>query len=160
MSMDELKSAWSSLTHGARAFTNRKGWNNGYCDFINRVNLDSEPMGFEPIWTGGALLEILGPAVNKVGKPHWPVRVLTPSEVSTAEEINHDTRPEVVFFATVTRRERLPDGTRRVNRFPQLMGKDVPVPLFSTTAENYIRGERVRLLPRGAPIPNPYNPPL
>jgi len=158
MSLDLLKKRWAQLTDDHLAFTNGKG-SQTCADYINGTNLTAEPMGFETIVTSGNVVEIIGEPVQKVGTLWYPVRALTPNEVTTADLLNHETRPEVVFHATVIRREPLEDGTRRVNSFPQLNGIPVPVPLFSKVQTNLIELTRVKLLPRGAPFPSPYNPP-
>jgi hypothetical protein len=152
-SADQLRKAWKSLTADGRAFTDHASREQGYCDYILGVNLGMEPIRFNPIVTGGNVVEILGDAVYTGGSLCYPIRTLD----GPAGEWPH------VFSATISRRDGLQaDGTWAREDleipFPQLDGVDVPVPLFSQTSVNYIRTDRVRELAPGEPFPSPYNP--
>jgi hypothetical protein len=166
MSPKELKSAWAALTCGWRAYTNRHGWDNGYADFINGVNIGKAPMGFEPIITGGNVVEITdSQPIRKYGVLYWKIRTIDVHNFNiTAAEVDRNTDPYVITLATNSCRRDFDINRKkwmneRVEEpFPQLNGKDVPVPLFSDKPYNYIDASRVRILKPGEAIPRPYYP--
>lgn len=177
LSLAEHKSAWRSLTHGGRAFTNGKGWNNGYADYISGVNTNAEPMSMEPIITVG-LVELLGDPLHIPGAGEcWPVKVLRANAAHSAETINQSTHREVIFRAVVSRREGYNEMKGEWARedlsipFPQLGGADVPVPMLSRDTGdgpryglpvpspftvNYIAADRIRELPAETAVPATY----
>jgi len=59
---------WKNLTKGNIAYANRRGWDNGYADFIQGTNLTSQGIGLEPIVTSGFTCRVLerGPKYSKV----------------------------------------------------------------------------------------------
>jgi hypothetical protein len=166
MTFKELKSAWASLTCGWRAYTNRHGWDNGYADYINGVNTNRSPMGFEPILTGGNVVEILDTApITKYGQKYWKIRTIDATNFNiTAAEVNRRTDPYVITLATNSCRRGFDQNKKKwmiekvEEPFPQLNGRDVPVPLFSDKSYNYIEASRVRIMRPGEPIPRPYYP--
>lgn len=156
---DQVKIAWKSLTHGGRAFTNGHGWNNGYADYINGVNLDASPMMYEPIITGGNVIALR--SLTKViiaGVLCYPVDVLDSNLSPTTYENTRWT----IQWATISRREGYIAATGKWTRedkeirFPQLGDRDVPVPLLTRSGINFIPVARVRVLTSDDPIPNPY----
>ena len=166
MTFKELKNAWAGLTVGWRAYTNRHGWDNGYADYINGVNLRKSPMGFEPIVTGGNVVEVIdSKPIKKYGKLYWKIRAIDAKNFNiTASEVNRLTDPYIITLATNSCRRDYDPKTKKWKReqvqepFPQLRGRDVPVPLFSDKPYNYIEAARVRILKPGEPIPQPYIP--
>lgn len=156
----QVKGAWKSLTYGGRAFTNGHGWNNGYADYINGVNLGAQPMGYEPIVTGGNVVELVSTAKYSVGgHVCYKINVL---DTNISPTTYQDMR-WFVQWATISRREGYNSTTGkwtredREMRFPQLGGaNNVPVPLFTKGGKNYIDVTRVRVLTSSDPIPYPY----
>lgn len=159
-----INSAFKSATAGFRAFTNGRGWDNGYCDFINGVNLDSGPMQQETITCGGNIVEVIGDKLRLAGSDVYKVRTLNgnklPPNPLTVE-------PWLVFTATISRREKILNSRGRwdgkswkediVTPFPQLDGADVRIPFMGSEDFNYIRAERIRILPENSTIPSPYH---
>lgn len=158
MSPPELKNAWRSLIKGDRAFTNKHGPGDGYNDYINGEINGGKGVMFEPIITGGNVVEIIGPITNKNGVPHWPIRVIDATKSIVKFEWQ-------IFDATISRREGYNPNTGKWSRedieipFDQLGGLPVPVCLFSLSDVNFIPADRVRVLEPDEEIPNPYNPP-
>lgn len=157
MSESDMINAWRSLTVSGRAFTDGCSWSNGRADFIQDLNIGSKPMGFNTMVTGGAVVEILDNGDQHVlgGTTCYRVSTINANDISQNLDpnlFNHDTKPWLVFYATISRR----DGT--VIKFPQLNGADVPVPLFGNKEFGYIAADRIQLLPIGTPIPSCYVP--
>lgn len=159
----QTKDAWANLTHGARAFTNKHGWNDGYADYINGVNLDKQGMKQENVTTCGNVVLQAGEPVMKNGILVLPIvtldRNLHPPMVDDVI-----VRPWFIHTATICRPEHVdetprvdaPNGTFSVIQFPQAGGNDVPVPLITKGGRNYIAMRRLRKLADGERIPSPY----
>ena len=166
MTLKELKTAWGSLIRGYRAFTNFSGPDHGYADYINGENINKHPVRFEPIITGGNVVEIVGGPTRKYGKQCWIIRTVDGSK-GVAPDINvtnRETDPFVIFLATNSCRRQYDKRARRwLNErveepFPQLRGRDVPVPLFYQGSTGLIECARVRVLRPGEIFPRPYYP--
>lgn len=162
---DGIKLAFRSVTAGFRAFTNRRGWDDGYADYLNGVNTGSDPMEQETINTGGNVVELLSGQVRTGGKDAYKVRTLDGKQPPPDPlQVNHKTTPWLVFKATISRREKiLVNGQWNgqwkediVIPFDQLQGYDVPIPFVGDGSENYIEAERIEILPDGAPVPRAY----
>lgn len=159
----QVKSAWANLTHGARAFTNKHGWNDGYQDYINHVNPGVEGMKQENVTTCGNVVLAAGEPITKGGKLVLPIVTLDRLKPPPAIEDVAD-KPWLIHTATICRPEHVditpipdaPNGTFSVIQFPQAGGNDVPVPLVTTGGLNYIVMRRLRKLADGEPIPSPY----
>jgi len=159
MTLQAAKRDWASLTDGHRFITNGQGWNEGYADYINNVNTETDGMGYEPLITGGNIVEILGPAENKPGGLRWfPIKCIDPPSNLDVSIINLEKTPELIYNATVIRREVYVGKTRVVDPFSQFNDNSL-VPLFSPNGVNFIETTRVAFLPRGSVKPSPYNPP-
>lgn len=163
----DLIAAWRSLTKDGRAFTDHVSWSNGFADYIQKLNLEHAPMCLNPITCGGNVHEIIEGPMRQGGKDVYKIVTLDPDVIQAGDEefYNREKHPELVFAATISRREDLKkDGTwlreDLENPFPQLGGMTVPVPLFSKGGFNFIEADRVREINPDAPFPNPYNPPL
>lgn len=148
-----MKNAFKSLTHGGRAVTNFKGWNNGYANYVSGINVNAEPMGFEPIVMGGALVQILGKFYKY---RRWWYKIRTIAANQPLPDINQYTAPYLVYNATISLRRVIVNHIRQVDPFPQLDGRDVPIPIFSRTGSNAIKAEVVRILEDGEAAPYPY----
>lgn len=163
---NEINSGFASATHGGRAFTNGKGWNNGYADYVNNVNPNAPPMEQETIITGGNIVELVdGKKIRWGGKDVY--RVMTLDGLASPPnplEVNHIKTPWLVFKATISRREGYDENTKKWARedleirFPQLDGADVPIPFAGRGNVNYIEAQRLALLVDNSPLPQIYYP--
>lgn len=158
-----INRAFRSVTKGNRAFTNRRGWDDGYADYINGVNTDASPMEQETINCGGNVVELLSDIIRVGGKDVYQVVTLNGDQPPPDPlEINHETAPWLVFKATISRREGYDKRTGKWARedivipFDQLQNRDVPIPFMGKGSFNYIEAERIRVLPDGSPLPDPY----
>lgn len=154
----KLRKGFASLTAHDRCYTNKRGTENGYADYINGVNLDSRKgIGFESIITGGNIVEITGDKFSKRGKEYYPCLSLDASLYNPHDILQiglpSPTNPNpFVHWATVSGFD-----TARgifVDPFPQLDGRPVPVPNFARTYQNAVPAERVEFV--SPPFPSVY----
>lgn len=144
--IDYLKQKFASLLKNGRAYTDHADGAN----YINSPNSTKDPIGFNPIITGGNRVEILDDArIYRLGGYNlYKIRVL-----DVTKSIDSQLKYRVIGHATISTRAL--DGSG-VDPFGQLEGRPVPVPMFSY-GDNYLPVERIRLL---APFEktNPYVP--
>ena len=151
----ELIAAWASLTCDKRAFTDRHAVQNGFADYILGKNLGAKPISIKTISCGGNILQTDGRKGMRVFFRTLDVRESPP----LVDEIWNDRA--VIHFATECVRypeKGYPNKTYLVDKFPQLLGMDVPFPIVSTNGINATWRLRTK------PILNwqqfsPYNPP-
>lgn len=162
-----IKTAFRSVTAGYRAFTNRRGWDDGYADYLNGANTHADPMEQETINTGGNVVELLSDKVRTGGKDAYRVRTLDGHKPPPDPlQVNHIKTPWLVFKATISRREKIMIGDVWTGKwkenivipFDQLQGHDVPIPFMGGGEVNYIEAERINPLPDSSPVPRTYNP--
>lgn len=163
-----VRNAFKGVTVGWRAFTNRRSWNNGYADYVNGVNVNSDPMGQETINCGGNVVEVLSDKVRLGGKDVYKVRTLDGTKKPPNPlEVNLAKTPWLVFEATISRREQVLvggswDGKTWNERieigFPQLGGSPVPVPFMGKGDFNYLEAHRLEMLPDNALVPRTRYP--
>jgi hypothetical protein len=155
--------AFKSVTKGNRAFTNRRGWDDGYADYINGVNINASPMEQETINCGGNVVELLSDIVRVGGKNVYQIVTLDGNQPPPNPlEVNHQTTAWLVFKAIISRREGFDPRTGKWARedlaipFDQLQSHDVPIPFMGEGPFNYIEAERIRVLPDSSSVPDPY----
>ncbi|HJR80837.1 MAG TPA: hypothetical protein VJ821_12240 [Anaerolineales bacterium] len=160
---DIINLAFKSVTKGNRAFTNRRGWDDGYADYINGVNTNADPMEQETINCGGNVVELLSNLISIGGKDAYQVVTMDGDQLPPNPlEVNHKTAPWLVFKAIISRREGYDPRTDEWARedlaipFDQLQGHDVPIPFMGKGSFNYMEAERIRVLPDRSPAPDPY----
>lgn len=158
-----IKLAFASTYRGFRAFTNRFGPNNGYADYINKTNVNNEPIKQETINTGGNIVELLSGKIRQAGKDVFKVRILN---IANKPPDPRDVEPWLIVKATNSQREKILNEkgvwTGRwieniVHPFPQLQGYDVPVAWVGKGDSNYIEANRIIELPDNAIVPSPYH---
>jgi hypothetical protein len=159
-----IRTAFKSCTAGFRAFTNGTGWNNGYANYVNGINLDADPMKQETINTGGNVVELLSEIIRIGGKNVYKIRALDgtlppPNPIL----VNSTTTPWLVFKATISKRHSYNADTDTWARedivipFGQMDGADVPIPFMADKSENYIEAKVIEVLPDNAVVPTPYH---
>jgi hypothetical protein len=157
-----LKNRWAGLTNDGKAFTNQHG-SSTHRDYINQANMDAEDMGQENVTTCGNVVLAAGEPVQKMGQIYLPVKCIDRYSPPPPVDDVMD-KPWFIHRATVCLPYKVdpkptptaPNGTFRVNPFPDLDGRDVPVPFISRGGINYIDMRRLRKLNSGEPIPSPY----
>ena len=163
---DIIKRAFAGTYIGFRAFTNGKGWDDGYADYINGKNTDASPMQQETINTGGNVVELLSDILRIGGKNVYKVRTLDGTRSAPdIQQINIVKTPWLIVKATNSQRVKVLDSQGIwtgqwieyiVEPFPQNGGYDNPAAFIGKGDYNYIASDRVELLPDNAPLPNPY----
>ncbi len=162
LSEKTLKNRWATLTHGAKAFTNKHG-SNTHKDYINGLNMDQEDMAQENVTTCGNVVLAAGEPVSKVKQMYLPVHCIDRNfppppidQVINKPWLVHRATVCLPFLVDSTPQPNAPNGRFIVNPFPDLDGRDVPVPFITKGGINYIDMRRLRRLNPGEPIPIPY----
>lgn len=191
----ELKSRWSSLIKDSRAFTNDGPEHNDYRDYINDSNKGDPDPKQEPLTCAGNVHRLITTETVKVaGQDCYAVYALNGTAACPdVSVVNALTYPYVIPRATNCAADKsqgrpwkvitLPDGTWRVDPFPQFAPYPTPLYLRVSGKEaekldretklkyagtfteggiqwaiGYIRKTRAEIYT--APyVPNPYNPP-
>lgn len=151
---EDLKRAWKSLTRSNAAYTNDKG--SDICaDFINRANLDREPITVGKYRAnGGAEVNVLDDKhpVMVRGEACYKVEALNPLSADLSpDKYNYVKTPWLVQLAVI-------DYTpAHVGPFPQLGGNNVPVPCFGVGGYNLLPVAALEKIT--GTDPGPYLPP-
>ena len=157
-----LKKAWAGWIKDKVCVTDGHAPQNGYCDFINEVNMGKPGFGHRTLSTGGNHYHLLGGPFSKGGVRHWQVEAIdTTKPPPDIKKVNRFTRPDLIGSATVRTKITLPNGLRRVDPAPQLGGADLPLPVFSNVyvdgvfQHQFMREEWLKFIPHGSK-PSPY----
>ena len=137
-------------------FANHEGFgmvDNPRVDYVNGQDLGAPEPKVYTLVCGGATLSGLV-AVNSKGAQMLKVDHFDVTQSPPPIETFHWEEDSRVFFATTITDVKV-DGGYKVNRFPQLNGKDVPVPLIASR-DIYFPLADVRAV--SGLKPSPYNP--
>lgn len=169
MSLADIKKCWRNAFMGAKAFTNKTGWDNGYRDVVLGENLNN-PEGFKLMATicHGATVKVLRPPFYKAGIMQAEYEILNILDPSIVNRTYRDNRHLIFPAINWSRCYIWVNGKRvidpsfyphgRAEAFPLLNGRDVPIPLLGYgTTKGYIANDWLRYLSPNEPIPaNPY----
>lgn len=147
MTEQQVRSSYGWLYADTICFTNKNGTMTKRCDITN-TNMSAEYMKQFEVVTGGNYLELLDPnPVSIKGSSCWKVRTFNINE-PLPDLTTHDWKSDFrVIKATNSWWEKVSGGILRgVEEFPQLKGKDVPVPLFTNTGYSYIETWKTELV--------------
>lgn len=164
MSLDEAKKSWRSLLMGNSGDGNNRA-QRCFCDFsgsttnadyINRAQLDKEPIGLNHILTGGTVLKIIGEDNRKNIKTDdcWIVEAIDP--LGDFKQYHPSTHPHLFFFPTISSRLPYLDSKGKPtgkfieyisDPFPQFDDKSV-MPVFGQRGANftYVPKSRMKVL--------------
>lgn len=140
-----------------RFITNGQGLET-HANYISRQRLDQPDPAQMSLVCGG---NVLTGAEERLANGNWQLVVTTLTGAARVQEVNRDMTPWFCQVATIYTPNRLPDGSYQVNAFTQLGGRagyPVIVPVLCDRRVT-IPMNLLEKLPRGAPIPSPYNPP-
>lgn len=152
----DLKRCWRNTFMGAKAFTNKTGWDNGYWDVILDENSGGDYFKLQPTICHGAVVKVLRPPFYKGGEMVAEIEVLDVLDPSIVER-KYIENKHVIFAAINWHRYPEPHG--RAESFPLLDGRDVPVPLLGYgTSKGYIGADWLRFLGDDECFPSPYWP--
>ncbi len=157
----DMHEAWLWLTKGSEMVTNRHGPETHWEVITGQNENEAEEfIAHDGLLAGGNMIKITGEQIRKGGQTLYPFESLDgtnpPPDIN---EVNVETRPDLLQRATISHFEKLEDGTYRVDPFPQLEGYNAHTVILNiSTAQNYVPANRIRFLDGDQP-PNPYNPP-
>lgn len=153
----QLDRAYRNLLGRAEAWANGTGYPQGgigspKADYVSRTDLTSPlPLLDRSRISGGNVVHVLDETpVNVGGHVCLKVETLNASTVPDPALINPKLTPWLVFMCTTVTPFKILDasgnftGRYRCNRFPQLAGNDVPMPLITTVGYGYIQIERLK----------------
>jgi hypothetical protein len=109
--------------------------------------------------SGGNIVQITGKKIRKGGQTLYPFESLDGSQPSPdINEVNVETRPDLLQRATIAHFEELDDGTYRMDPFPHLKIYNAHTVILNiSTKQNYVPANRIKFLDHYE-TPNPYNP--
>ena len=157
MTHDQLVQAFSSLYAGATAFCNGNGVDTHANYISGEIGTPAHPLplpGFFPIICGGNVLT--GEEVTIKGIQYLQVEHLS-GNPPDLDDVNRNNYPWLIQLSTIITTKKLADGSYQVIRFPQMRGRDVPVPILAKEDVTYPLSKLQRL-PMGAAVPSPYYP--
>jgi hypothetical protein len=155
-----MHKAWLWLTKGTEMVTNRHGPETHWEVVTGRdKNEGKEYIAHDGLLAGGNIIRITGEKIRKGGQVLYPFESLDGSRPPPdINEVNLETRPDLFHRATICHFEQLPDGTFKVDPFPQLEKYNAHTVILNiSTAQNYVPANRILFLD-GYQTPSPYNP--
>lgn len=158
---EDMHKAWLWLTKGTEMATNRHGPETHWEVITGQSeNEGKEYIAHDGLLAGGNIIRVTGEKIRKGGQTLYPFESMDGSgPPPDINEVNVETRPDLLHRATICRFEQLPDGTFQVDPFPQLEEYNAHTVILNiSTAQNYVPANRIMFLD-GYETPNPYNPP-
>lgn len=155
-----MHKAWLWMTKGTEMVTNRHGPETHWEVITGKnKNKGKEYIAHDGLLAGGNILRITGSKISKAGQVMYPFESMDGSKSPPGiNEVNVETRPDLLHRATISHFEQFDDGTSRVDPFPQLEKYNAhTVFLNISIGQNYVPADRIMFLD-GYETPNPYNP--
>ena len=157
---EDMHDAWLWLIKGTEMVTNRHGPETHWEVITGKSKkVGHDYIAHDGLLAGGNLIKITGEQIRRGGQTLYPFESLDGSQPPPdINEVNVETRPDLLQRATISHFEELADGTYRVDPFPQLAKyKAHTVFLNISIGQNYVPADRIMFLGRSE-APNPYNP--
>lgn len=157
---EDMHQAWLWLTKGTEMVTNRHGPETHWEVITGKSkNKGQDYIAHDGLLAGGNIIRITGDQIRKGGQTLYPFESLDGSKPPPdINEVNVETRPDLLHRATISHFEELDDGTYRVDPFPHLAKYNAHTVILNISiGQNYVPVNRVKLLDRYE-TPNPYNP--
>jgi len=155
MSEATVKDKWAQYWHSRLAWTNFSNGSDAKADYINGTNLDKPPMAKETLGSRGNVLRLLEDKQD--GSKYYPFEAITVSSHLSTPPRDFAQMWWLCNLATIQNVNKFSDGTYQVDRFPQLDGNDVPLPMLSNDGVIWFEKSKVREV-AALPRFNPYNP--
>ena len=156
----DMHKAWLLMIKGTEMVTNRHGPETHW-EVITGENKNEgkDFIAHDGLLAGGNIIRITGEKIRKGGKIMYPFESMDGSKPPPdINEVNVETRPDLLPRATICHFEQRDDGTYRVDPFPQLEQFNAhTVFLNISTEQNFVPANRITFLD-GNERPNPYNP--
>jgi hypothetical protein len=156
----EMHEAWLWLIKGSEMVTNRHGPETHREVITGKDrNAGSDYIAHDGLLAGGNIVKITGEVVRKGGQVLVPYESLDGNQPPPdINEVNVETRPDLLHRATICHFEQLDNGTFRVDPFPHLEAYNAHTVILNiSTSQNYVPANRIAFLDRYE-TPNPYNP--
>jgi hypothetical protein len=148
---DQIVQAWANLYNGMKAYTNKTGWDNGYADYIQKLNLESEPMKLQPCISHNATVLVKRAPFRMYNAMTCEIECADAFDPATLS-LTWAGNTHLLFAALNWARFPLPYG--KGEPFPKLGGNTLPVPLLGNhTTSAYIQEEWLRFLDADEPVP-------
>jgi hypothetical protein len=158
---NDMHKAWLWLTKGTEMVTNRHGPETHWEVITGKSEkVGQDYISHDGLLAGGNIVRITGEKTRLGGQVVYPFESLDASKPPPdLEEVNVETRPDLLQRATISHYEQLADGTYRVDPFPQLEKYNAHTVLLNiSNSQNYVPWNRILFFDRNE-TPNPYNPP-
>jgi len=151
----DVVKVWRNLYEGMKAFTNKTGWDNGYRDWIQELNLNKEDMKLQPAISHGATVKVKRAPFNMYGLLTVEIECMDAFDPSIFSK-NPRTHPHLFFPAVNWNKSPAPHG--HGEPFPKMEERDQFIPLLGNhTTSCYMPLSWVRFLKPDTAIPvNPY----
>jgi len=156
----DMHKAWLWLTIGSEMVTNRHGPETHWEAITGESkNKGKEYIAHDGLLGGGNIIRITGEKIHKGGQTLYPFESLDGSQPPPdINEVNVETRPDLLQRATISHFEQFDDGTSRVDPFPHLEKYNAHTVILNISiGQNYVPANRIMFLD-GRAAPNPYNP--
>lgn len=156
----DMHKAWLWLVKGTEMVTNRHGPETHWEVITGESeNVGGEYIAHDGLLAGGNIIRITGEKIRKGGQDLYPFESMDGSKLPPdINEVNVDTRPDLLQRATISHFEQFADGTYRVDPFPHLDKYNAHTVILNVSiGQNYVPANRIRFL-NGYERPNPYNP--
>jgi len=156
----EMHKAWLWLIKGTEMVTNRHGPETHWEVITGESRHKGKGyIAHDGLLAGGNIIKTTGEKIRKGGQTLYPFESLDGSQPPPdINEVNVETRPDLLQRATISHFEQLDDGTFRVDPFPHLSIYNAHTVILNISiGQNYVPVNRVMLLDRYE-TPNPYNP--
>ena len=157
---EDMHNAWLWLIKGTEMVTNRHGPETHWEVITGESKHKGQDyIAHDGLLAGGNIIRITGEQIRKGGQTLYPFESMDGSKPPPdIDEVNVETRPDLLQRATISHFEQFDDGTYRVDPFPHLAKYNAhTVFLNISVGQNYVPVNRVKLLDRYE-TPNPYNP--
>jgi hypothetical protein len=156
----ELKRAWLGYTNGKSFITDYKG-SDTHTDYVT-PSIRDEDMQIKCLFCGGNV--VTGKEVKDDKGKWWLYPHFLNAFDGPPTGMTYQSHPWFIHHATNIAGD-LPDGTRQVNPFTMLGGRNTGIPIYYPFMGNPNKLTRyplewLRKLGANEPIPSPYNPPM
>ncbi len=156
----DMHKAWLWLVKGTEMVTNRHGPESHWEVITGESeNVGQDYIAHDGLLAGGNIVRITGEMIRKGGQVLYPFESLDGSKPPPdINEVNVESRPDLLHRATISHFEQFEDGTFRVDPFPHLAKYNAHTVILNISiGQNYVPANRVVFLD-GYQTPNPYNP--
>jgi len=156
----DMHKAWLWLIKGSEMVTNRHGpethWEVITGEHKNR---GQDYISHDGLLAGGNIIRVTGEKIRKGGQDLYPFESMDGSKPPPdINEVNVETRPDLLHRATISHFEQLDDGTFKVDPFPHLEKYNAHTVILNISIDqNYVPANRIMFL-NGYATLNPYNP--